>query len=63
MADAADRPFVRAVERVAGRTPLHVLDEPRGAHQPAKPDQFGKVRKTIARVKTALNQKRVGGKA
>lgn len=30
--------------------------------QPAKPDQFGKVRKTIARVKTALNQKRVGGK-
>jgi len=31
--------------------------------QPAKPDQFGKVRKTIARVKTALNQKRVGGKA
>jgi large subunit ribosomal protein L29 len=32
--------------------------------QPAKPDQFGKVRKTIARVKTALNQQtRVGGKA
>ena len=33
------------------------------AGQPAKPDQHGKVRKTIARVKTALNQKRVGGKA
>jgi large subunit ribosomal protein L29 len=33
------------------------------AGQPAKPDQFGKVRKTIARVKTALNQQRVGGKA
>jgi large subunit ribosomal protein L29 len=33
------------------------------AGQPAKPDQFGKVRKTIARVKTALNQKSVGGKA
>ena len=32
------------------------------AGQPAKPDQFGKVRKTIARVKTALSQKRVGGK-
>jgi large subunit ribosomal protein L29 len=32
------------------------------AGQPAKPDQFGKVRKTIARIKTALNQKRVGGK-
>jgi len=33
------------------------------AGQPAKPDQHGKVRKTIARVKTALNQTRVGGKA
>jgi large subunit ribosomal protein L29 len=33
------------------------------AGQPAKPDQFGKVRKTIARVKTALSQQRVGGKA
>jgi len=32
------------------------------AGQPAKPDQFGKVRKTIARIKTALSQKRVGGK-
>ena len=32
------------------------------AGQPAKPDQFGKVRKSIARVKTALNQQRVGGK-
>ena len=31
------------------------------AGQPAKPDQFGKVRKSIARVKTVLNQKRVGG--
>jgi large subunit ribosomal protein L29 len=30
--------------------------------QPAKPDQFGKVRKTIARVKTALSQQRTGGK-
>ena len=33
------------------------------AGQPAKPDQIGKVRKSIARVKTALNQQRVGGKA
>ena len=32
------------------------------AGQPAKPDQFGKVRKSIARIKTALSQKRVGGK-
>ncbi len=32
------------------------------AGQPAKPDQHGKVRKTIARIKTALSQKRVGGK-
>ena len=32
------------------------------AGQPAKPDQFGKVRKTIARVKTALSQQRTGGK-
>lgn len=31
--------------------------------QPAKPDQHGKVRKNIARIKTALTQKRVGGKA
>ena len=33
------------------------------AGQAAKPDQFGKVRKTIARVKTALSQHRIGGKA
>ncbi len=33
------------------------------AGQPAKPDQFGKVRKNIARVKTLMSQKRVGGKA
>jgi large subunit ribosomal protein L29 len=33
------------------------------AGQPAKPDQYGKVRKSIARVKTALNQQRDGGKA
>ena len=32
------------------------------AGQPAKPDQFGKVKKSIARVKTALNQQRLGGK-
>ncbi len=32
------------------------------AGQPAKPDQFGKVRKNIARVKTVLSQQRVGGK-
>jgi large subunit ribosomal protein L29 len=32
------------------------------AGQPAKPDQFGKVRKSIARVKTVLSQQRVGGK-
>ena len=33
------------------------------AGQPAKPDQFGKVRKNIARVKTALTAKHAGGKA
>jgi large subunit ribosomal protein L29 len=33
------------------------------AGQPGKPDQFGKVRKSIARLKTALNQQRDGGKA
>ena len=33
------------------------------AGQPAKPDQHGKVRKNIARVKTLMSQKRVGGKA
>jgi len=33
------------------------------AGQPAKPDQYGKVRKSIARVKTALSQQRAGGKA
>jgi len=32
------------------------------AGQPAKPDQYGKVRKSIARVKTVLSQQRVGGK-
>lgn len=32
------------------------------AGQPAKPDQFGKVRKNIARVKTMQSQKRLGGK-
>jgi large subunit ribosomal protein L29 len=32
------------------------------AGQPAKPDQFGKVRKNIARVKTVQSQQRVGGK-
>jgi len=33
------------------------------AGQPAKPDQHGKVRKSIARIKTALSQKRAGGNA
>ena len=33
------------------------------AGQPAKPDQYGKVRKSIARVKTVLSKQRVGGKA
>jgi large subunit ribosomal protein L29 len=33
------------------------------AGQPAKPDQYGKVRKSIARVKTVLSQQRVGGKS
>ena len=33
------------------------------AGQPAKPDQYGKVRKSIARVKSALGQQRDGGKA
>jgi large subunit ribosomal protein L29 len=33
------------------------------AGQPAKPDQYGKVRKQIARVKTVMAAKRAGGKA
>ena len=34
------------------------------AGQPAKPDQYGKVRKSIARLKTVLRQQeRAGGKA
>jgi large subunit ribosomal protein L29 len=33
------------------------------AGQPAKPDQHGKVRKQIARVKTVMSRARVGGKA
>lgn len=32
------------------------------AGQPAKPDQYGKVRKNIARVKTVLTKQRAGGK-
>ena len=32
------------------------------AGQPAKPNQFGLVRKSIARIKTVQNQKRTGGK-
>jgi large subunit ribosomal protein L29 len=36
----------------------------RATGQPAKPDQFAKVRKNIARVKTVLAQSRLsGGKA
>ena len=31
------------------------------AGQPAKPDQFRRVRRSIARVKTVLNQKRAQG--
>ncbi|MHB8476611.1 MAG: 50S ribosomal protein L29 [Steroidobacteraceae bacterium] len=33
----------------------------RATGQPAKPDQFAKVRKNIARVKTVLAQARAGG--
>ena len=33
------------------------------AGQPAKPDQFGKVRKNVARVKTALRAQEIGQKA
>lgn len=32
------------------------------AGQPAKPDQHGKVRKQIARVKTVMSRKSAGGK-
>jgi large subunit ribosomal protein L29 len=32
------------------------------AGQPAKPDQHGKVRKQIARVKTVMSRTRAGGK-
>ena len=33
----------------------------RATGQPAKPDQFSKVRRNIARVKTVLAQSRAGG--
>jgi large subunit ribosomal protein L29 len=35
----------------------------RSTGQPVKPDQFGKVRKNIARVKTVQRAQRAGGKA
>jgi large subunit ribosomal protein L29 len=35
----------------------------RATGQTVKPDQFGKVRKNIARVKTVQRAKRAGGKA
>jgi large subunit ribosomal protein L29 len=35
----------------------------RAAGQAAKPAQFGRVRKDIARLKTVLNQKRAGSEA
>lgn len=35
----------------------------RGAGQLTKPDQMGKVRKNIARIKTVLNEKAKAGKA
>jgi len=35
----------------------------RGAGQLSKPDQMGKVRKNIARIKTVLNEKAKAGKA
>ena len=35
----------------------------RATGQAVKPDQFGKVRKNIARVKTVQRAKRAGGKA
>jgi large subunit ribosomal protein L29 len=35
----------------------------RATGQAVKPDQFGKVRKSIARVKTVQRAQRVGGKA
>ena len=35
----------------------------RATGQQPKPDQFGKVRRNIARVKTVLRQKRSGGQA
>lgn len=34
-----------------------------GGGQNARPDQFGKVRKSIARVKTVLNEKKIAGEA
>ena len=60
---------------IVKRTPAELLEEllklrreqfnlrmASAAGQPAKPDQFGKVKKSIARVKTALSQQRLGGK-
>ena len=34
-----------------------------GGGQTARPDQFGKVRKNIARVKTIMNEKKLAGEA
>ena len=65
-----------SIKELAGRSPSELKEEllklrreqfnlrmALAAGQPAKPDQFGKVRKNIARVKTLMAQKRVGGKA
>lgn len=62
-------------KELAGKTPKELREEltklrreqfnlrmAAATGQPARPDQFGKVRKNIARVKTVLGQKqRAGG--
>jgi large subunit ribosomal protein L29 len=63
------------IKEIARKTPAELREEllklrreqfnlrmAAAAGQAAKPDQFGKVRKNIARVKTVLSQQRVGGK-
>ena len=49
-------------ELLSLRREQFALRLPRAPGQAVKPDQFGKVRKSIARVKTVQRAQRVGGK-
>ena len=48
-------------ELLAKRREQFMLRMQRGAGQAPRPDQFGKVRKEIARINTILNERRARG--